>query len=225
MLVEGQTEQTFVRDQLAARFGAVGIAVWPVLSGKAGKQGGAPRWHVARKDIQRVLKRGHYCTTMFDFYGLPLDWPGRAEASGLPWQDRAEHVERALADDISTRMGSSFNPARFVPYVQLHEFEALLFADLEALVAVTGMLSQTPPARLREAFGAILTEAHGQPEAIDDGFDTCPSHRIASLVPAYRKRLHGSILVARIGLNAMIANCPHFGEWVGALEALGTRAE
>jgi hypothetical protein len=59
-IVEGQTEQTFVRDVLAEHLGAGGIAIWAVLSGKTRKQGGVRKWEVARNDIVRTLKEGRY---------------------------------------------------------------------------------------------------------------------------------------------------------------------
>ena len=31
------------------------------------------------------------------------------------------------------QMGSGFNPDRFVPYVMMHEFEAMLFSDCRCI--------------------------------------------------------------------------------------------
>ncbi|MBN2315599.1 MAG: hypothetical protein JXM79_16845 [Sedimentisphaerales bacterium] len=40
IIVEGQTEQTFVRDLLAPEMGGQGIFLYPVLIGKPGHKGG-----------------------------------------------------------------------------------------------------------------------------------------------------------------------------------------
>ena len=126
-IVEGETEQTFVRDQLAAHLGFLNVTIWAVLPGRHRRHGGVKEWPVAREDILRTLKEGRYCTTMFDYYAMPDSWPGRTFANGLTWDQRASHVEAAMLADIVQMAGNSFNPRQFVPYVQLHEFEALAF--------------------------------------------------------------------------------------------------
>ena len=108
-IVEGSTEQTFVRDQLAAHLGQSGISIWAVLSGKNRRQGGVRKWAAARSDILRTLKEGRYCTTMFDFYAMPQDWPGRAEAAKLPWDQRGSYVEAAIMAHVAGRIGESFD--------------------------------------------------------------------------------------------------------------------
>lgn len=219
ILVEGETEQTFVRDQLAAHLALHNTTAWPVLSGKHRKQGGVRKWETARGDIVRILKEGRYCSTMFDYYAMPKNWPGRTEATARPCPDRAIHVEERMLDDIAAAMGARFDPRRFVPYVALHEFEALAFADVRMLASVLAPVSRDTEERLAERFGKILLEA-GEPEAIDDGYDTCPSRRIGNIVPAYKKRVLGPTVTNRIGLDVLRARCPHFGQWLAHLEQL-----
>ena len=219
-IVEGQTEQTFVRDHLATHLGAYGIAIWAVLSGKSRRHGGVRRWASARGDIVRTLKEGRYVTTMFDFYAMPGDWPGRAEAGRLPWNQRGAHVEQGIMQAIAEAVGDSFDSRQLIPYVQVHEFEALLFADVANMAETLAPVSRTGVARLSTEFQAILDDA-GQAEAIDDSYETCPSRRIASIVPAYQKPLHGPIAAGKIGFDVLRAACPHFGHWLGRLEALG----
>lgn len=71
----------------------------------------------------------HVFTTMFDLYALPDDFPGyeTAKAIGEPYV-RVAALETAFAEAI--------NDGRFIPYIQLHEFEALLFAALTILQSV-----------------------------------------------------------------------------------------
>jgi len=220
VIVEGETEQTFVRDQLAAHLALHNTTVWPVLPGRHRRRGGVKKWEVASQDIVRTLKEGRYCSTMFDYYAMPPDWPGRAAAAAKPWRDRADCVEESVHSAITEAMGARFNPNYFIPYVQLHEFEALAFADVSVLASVLAPIGRRSPQALAEELGKILNEA-GDPEAIDDGFDTCPSRRIGNIVRAYKKRAQGPIVTSRIGIEAIRQRCLHFGQWLTRLETLG----
>lgn len=177
------------------------------------------KWEVARQDIIRTLREGRYCTTMFDYYALPHDWPGRTESLGLPWNKRASQVEQRIQTEIIRAMGGNFNPKYFIPYIQLHEFEALAFADVKKLASVTVAIASHSVEKLTAEFAKIV-EGAGHPEAIDDGYQTCPSRRIEGIVPAYKKRIHGPIVTNRIGLNVLRQRCDHFASWLSKLEKL-----
>ena len=220
VIVEGETEQTFVRDQLAEHLAPHNTTVWPVLPGRRRIHGGVKKWEVARQDIIRTLKERRYCSTMFDYYAMPNDWPGRKEAAGKAWPARARYVEEMIHAEIVTAMGNSFDPKYFIPYIQLHEFEALVFSQVETLASVLSPIGGQSSERLVETFSKILRVA-GHPEAINDGYETCPSRRIEKIVPAYRKRLQGPIVTRRIGIDVLREQCTHFGEWLAHLEQLG----
>lgn len=220
-VVEGPTEQAFISRVLAPHLVLEGVSVRPILSGKSGKRGGVPRWSAAKQDLLRVLRQGRCCTTMFDFYGMPLDWPGRREAAEQPPERRGEVVEASIVAALEEAMGDDFDPRRFVAYVQMHEFEALTFADPEVLGAQLSALPPRLPGNLVPRLREIVERAGG-PEQIDDGYETCPSRRISRLVSGYRKPLLGPIIAEAIGIDSMRARCVHFGEWVSRLEALAT---
>lgn len=219
VIVEGETEQAFVRNVLAGHLALRGTTVWAVLPGKQRRHGGARKWEVARQDICRTLRERRYCTTMFDYYGLPNDWPGRATSRAQSPHVRASCVEAEVASDVAAAMGDAFNPKFFIPYIQLHEFEALAFADVEILASVTQPIASHSVEWLVEHFRAILFEA-GNPEAINDSYDTCPSRRIARAVPAYRKRTQSPIVTSRIGLGTLRERCGHFASWLDRLEGI-----
>ena len=218
-IVEGQTEQTFVSNHLAAHLGGLGITIWAVLSGKSRKQGGVRRWESAKGDILRTLKERRYVTTMFDFYAMPNDWPGRLEASRLPYEQRGTHVEQRIMQAIAEEVGDRFDVRQLIPYVQVHEFEALLFADVAKMAEALAPVCAHPEDRLVSKFRQMV-EAAGPPEAINDHYETCPSRRIAGVVSGYNKVAFGPTIVGRIGLDVLRAGCPHFGQWLGRLEAL-----
>ena len=111
VIVEGETEQTFVRDQLAASLAEYGTTAWPILPGRHRRHGGVRKWEAAREDIIRALREHRYCSTMFDYYAMPENWPGRADANNKPWHERAKAVEAQIATDIQQSMGPKFtNP-------------------------------------------------------------------------------------------------------------------
>ena len=133
--VEGQTEETFVRDVLAPYLCDRGYdSVRARLVGNArqrDRRGGSRGWNAVRRDITNHLREdtGSFATTMVDYYGLPRSgqraWPGRSRSSTLPFDEKANAVEAELLADIGREMGGGFDPSRFVPYVMMHEFEAL----------------------------------------------------------------------------------------------------
>ncbi|MGE0481510.1 MAG: DUF4276 family protein [Phycisphaerae bacterium] len=222
IIVEGPTEQFFVRNVLAGHLAIHGVAAWAVLPGKHRSQGGVRNWVGARRDVLSTIKEGRYCTTMFDYYGMPKSWPGRKSATGCQPMERATLVEQSMARDIANASGSSFNPTQFIPYVQLHEFEALLFSNPTVLGEKTSALAEEPAPALTQQFQEVLDVA-GAPEAINDGRETCPSARIIAAVPAYGKRRDGPIIASAIGLPTIRDKCPHFNDWITRLESLMSR--
>ena len=223
-LVEGQTELDFVSRVLAPHLGLMGVSIWGTLPGRVHKRGGVPAWEAVRGDILRYLKHrvGRICTTMFDFYGMPLDWPGRSEAGKAPMEHRGTIVQQALSQDVASAAGPQFRGELFIPYVQVHEFEALLFADVARTAARVAMACGIGTDALKAQLQAILHDA-GNPEQINDGQETAPSKRLIHLAPAYHKRLHGVQAALDIGLATMRQQCANFDRWLTQLESVARR--
>ena len=225
--VEGETEENFVNYVLSVHLLAVGYtAVNARLLGNARSRkgrGGIKNWDVVRKSILNHLKgdRGIIVTTMVDYYGLPESWPGHATASTgqKSVSERASVLEKALSDDISSAL-QSFDPRRFVPYVVMHEFEALLFSDPDKFAQSIGQHAQKVDLPyLSCKFRAIRSE-FPTPENIDDSPETHPSKRISEFVPRYQKPLMGVDAAKEIGLDAIRNECPVFRRWLENLESL-----
>ena len=222
--VEGQTEESFVdqvlRPHLVSGFGYTDVSAR--LMGNArqrSKRGGARGWDAVRKEIVRHLQQDPEAksTTMVDFYGLPQTgdraWPGREQASGIPFEQKADVVETEMARDIEGEFGASHN--RFLPYVVMHEYEGLLFSDPDRFAEAIGSTELTGEFRaIRNGFRT--------PEEINDSPDTAPSRRVESLFPRYQKPLMGTIAAQQIGLAAIRKECPHFNDWVQTLEGWAT---
>ena len=101
-------------------------------------------------------------------------------------------------------------------YVQRHEFEGLLFADVDGFRNVGLAIDEACLGRLRRVRQRFPT-----PEDINDDSTTAPSKRILALLPDYRKRLHGPLIAEDIGVATLRAECRRFGNWMDRLERLG----
>ncbi|MGA9068850.1 MAG: DUF4276 family protein [Terracidiphilus sp.] len=214
--VEGQTEENFVNEVLHEHlWQSSGISVSARRLGSP-RRSGIPPWQTARRDILRHLKQdtGAIHATIVDYYGLPLDWPGRPEAPNMgSTSAKARCVEAALIADISMAMGTGFDPNRFIPLVMMHEFEALLFSDP---VSFAREISRPD---LAADFLAIRQD-FDTPEDINDSVDTAPSKRIVRLFPRYEKPLIGTLVAIEIGLTTIRNECRHFNSWLERLESL-----
>ena len=172
----------------------------------------------ARNDICRWVKQEAaspevYFTTMFDLYALPEDFPGFGEpmAKATP-QLRVQALEEAFRKDIDFH--------RFIPYIQLHEFEALVLAD-PARIAM-----EFPVGNVDRAIMTLMKLVQSTPpEEIDDGEQTAPSKRIIHEIPEYAgvKSSAGPLIVQAIGLQKIRGKCPHFDRWVSRLEGLSAQ--
>lgn len=215
--VEGQTEETFVEVVLAPHLRNAGYAdVSATLMGNAERRsgrGGSRSWLSVRQRIVRHLRRDRNAisTTMVDYYGMQPRWPGRSQSASLPFAERAAAVQTALADDVRSEMGGDFDPARFIPYVSMHEFEALLFSDCDAFAWSVGVPEAVPKLK------AVLA-SFGDPEQINDSKGLSPSARIQSVVEGYDKVVYGTLAVEEIGLEAIRRQCRNFGCWLTRLE-------
>lgn len=211
VLVEGQTEERFVKEVLGSHLFSFAVDITAVIlktSESPRGRGGVSNYAKIRGDVLRLLRDTSVTavTTMLDYYGLPNDFRGKdtLTASALPYE-RVEHLEKAFAGDI--------DDPRFLPFLMLHEFEALLFADIEKLLEVIPGVSQ-------HARKTLLQLTEQPPEAINDNENTHPARRIQQCIPGYSKVLHGVLAVQRIGLEIIRQKCPHFNSWLSKLEAL-----
>lgn len=206
IIVEGQTEQEFVNQLLAPYLQQHGIYdVRPILirTSKTGK-GGFVNYQHLRNDAMRLLSstKNDFIVSMFvDFFRIP-EVPDKASWDTLPThRQQVEQMERCIAADINDR--------RFIPYIQLHEFEALLFASNIGFEALFTETESTATKRIINAFE--------NPEDINSHPDTAPSKRIIAIKSNYDKVLEGNLIAAEIGLQTMLDKCPRFSNWIKTL--------
>jgi hypothetical protein len=213
-VVEGQTEETFVNNVLAPELGPLGVVMdaHRVTTGRLKARtfrGGLVKYGHLRKDLDLWMRQDDnfesWFTTMIDLYALPDDFPdfGRCAQSRDPFR-RVECLEAGFERDMAHR--------RFIPYIQLHEFEALLFADPQKFeIAFPAAAS-----KIDELFS--IRECFSTPEHIDDGADTAPSKRILEIFADYKKTVAGPEISAQIGMATLRLECPHFDGWLRRIE-------
>lgn len=213
VVVEGETERAFVDDVLERHLRDYNLAVTATVVGKGG---GGP-WSSWRKDLQRILggdKRPQLrVTTMFDLYGLPKGFPGLSEH-----RDVSDTVRRC--ELLEASLAKVFKDRRFIPYLQRHEFEALVLASLPALREWFD-----DPTQLEGIDAVEAQTTSTPPEDINDGKTTAPSKRLESAIRGYRKALHGPDAVKETGLPTVREACPRFHAWLTTLERLGATKE
>ena len=211
VLVEGQTEERFIKDVLCPAMWPLGVDVVPKIAVtkrvKRGPdfKGGVTDYPKVVNDLRRLLgdTGAAAVTTFVDYYGLPSDFPGMASRPPGSPLARARHVEARWEADIG-------HP-RFRAFLALHEFEAFLFVDPGELCRALQHPERLPQfEEIRDRFA--------DPEDINEGTETAPSKRITRLLPAYRKTVHGPLVAGRIGLAALRAGCRHFNQWITWME-------
>lgn len=225
IIAEGNSEEAFVNDVLVHHFAPMNKFVsvrkietgWDRINNKPAK-GGFGRFQKYikfRNDIINWINsdRGRpntWYTTFVDLYAFPKDplspYTPQLQAILDPYQ-KITALEAAIAQNI--------NHPNFIPYVQLHEFEAFLMVEPDRLL---GMYpdGQTGINRLKRDIQGM------NPEEINETPQTAPSKRIIQHLPDYegQKAQVGPMVAEDIGLNLLRQKCPHFNEWITALENL-----
>lgn len=211
VLVEGQTEEAFLRELLVPHYARLGHYLQPIIvSTSPGHRGGVVSYAKVRPQIIRLCRQdaSAHVSTMFDLYALPQDFPGKGTQNyprTATGHQKARFLEAQLALDVGQ--------PNFLANLVVHEYEALLFAqpDLFAQWSDDPSLVGT----LKQALAGA-----GAPEDINDSPHTAPSKRILAAMPSYQKTFHGPLIACDIGLDAIRQACPHFNAWLLAIEAL-----
>jgi len=224
VLVEGQTEEGFVNEVLAPELSAHEIYVdaHRVTTGRRhGRlfRGGLTNYEHLALDLILWMKQDQnedsWFTTMIDLYRLPTNFPGRSSVSlTIAALDRVTRLEAELSKDVVARLSDLPVSRRLLPYIQLHEFEALLFSDPSAFL-------EAYPGNLMAVGRLTAIRAQFQsPEEIDETPGSAPSKRILDILPDYQKPVAGLLIAQRIGLAAIRRECRHFDDWLTRIFAV-----
>lgn len=210
ILGEGQTEEQFVNEILRPYFTANEIydVRCILMETSPGHKGGDVSYQRYKLNAEKLLKheRDIIVTSLIDFFKLRTDFPSYQEAIQTYPNDKVQRItflENSIAKNIC-------HP-RFIPYIQLHEFEGLLFSSTDGF----DFLPEIPSSNLAELKQAVAE--YDNPELLNDGETTAPSKRLENLVPGYQKNFHGPLLAEVISLNTILSKCERFKSWLDKL--------
>ncbi|MEM9400006.1 MAG: DUF4276 family protein [Verrucomicrobiota bacterium] len=193
--VEGLTEERLVKSVLNPHFQNLGIYANPIL---LGQNGGNVQLLRIKKDIQKLIHNFDHVTTFYDFYGF------RDKALS----DTKESLEHKILYTVEEKFHS-----KLTPYVQMYEFEGILFSDPLAIASC--LQNET----YQKWASDILIAHNNNPERINDSQITAPSKRLESHTN-YRKAVNGPDIAVKIGLSKLRSMCSGFDKWVNKIESL-----
>lgn len=210
ILVEGQSEEGFVKQRLYPYLIDYNISITPIIiSTKKIRAGGKFKGGLNDSNFDSFIKElkqlltstpHGYVSTFIDYYHLPQKFPGYEDRKKLGTPiDKVEFLEAQLFDYFN-------QPKNFIPYIQLHEFETFHFVDSSGF-------SSTLPNRISNELLKIINQ-YDNPEEINEGEDTAPSKRIIKHYPAYNKLVDGDSIIEQIGIDKLINKCPHFRKFI-----------
>lgn len=207
IIVEGYTELSFVNEIVAPHLrqnGAQVVTAFVVATNAdLGKKGGGKNYEHLKNDILNTIggKKDKIVTTFIDYYGLPANFPNyevcRKEIS---IDDKIKCLEESIKENIAP------NNQLFLPYIQKHEFEALLFSSNIGFEVYFETETYEKTHKIINKFE--------NPEDINDDTETAPSKRLIKIIPNYDKRTFGNIIALEIGLDQMLEKCPRFNNWI-----------
>lgn len=123
---EGFSEERFVTDILRPHLLDFNVYVETrkvLTNRKLKKRGGIVGYIKFKNNITQWFNEcpDVYHTTLIDLYGLKNNFPGYISTKTLQPYNRIIEMENQLKDDL--------NFYKFIPYIQLHEYEALMYSD------------------------------------------------------------------------------------------------
>lgn len=197
--VEGTTEERFVRMVLAPYLEQKQIYITPI------SMGGDVKLDRVKSELKKIANSFDYVTTFYDFYGFK----GKLDC------DTKASLEQKMHDHAYASI-----QAKLIPYVQMYEFEGLLFSCPTAMGSV---LTQRDFQATVEVWAqGILAQFESNPEKINDSPQTAPSKRLESNTN-YRKTTHGPNIAKQIGIQKLREVCTGFNQWLTRIEQLASK--
>lgn len=213
IICEGPTEREFCENILSPFFLSKGIYLFSPLIKHS--HGGIVKWEILKRQIENhILSEKAYVSTLIDYYGIynKYHFPDWEIAQKIADKNlRLNTIEQAMKSDIQPNLQRFF-----IPYMQLHEFEGLLFYDVQTF---QNTIPQEDLIGIKELSDTIAE--YPNPELINNTEETSPSHRLQRIIKGYEKVLYGFFLADTIGLNNIRSKCPRFNSWLDTLSSIG----
>ncbi len=190
--VEGRSEDKFIKEVIALHLANLGISVCVQnMKGNIGLD------RIGRK-LNNLIYNYDHITTLYDFYGF--------KQKGLSDNETKESLEDKIKNKIEKTQRN-----KITPYIQMYEFEALLFSDSEKMA--DGLNTN------KNWIDDILNEFNNI-ETINNSKATAPSKRIGWQCNKYIKTIHAPNILKKIGLAEIRKKCQGFDAWLTQLESL-----
>jgi len=222
IFTEGQSEEKFIKTVLDPYLFSLNNNIftdaWCLTTKfdkKIGKKfkGGLPDYQKIHTEISNTFKQlktpEHRFTTFFDLYALPDSFPKYQEVKNETDTYRKVEV-------LETAMSSDLNDQRFIPYIQMHEFEMLILCEPSKL-----NLAYLEHENLIKKLEKEISRYN--PEEINEGVATAPSKRIMKYIKEYDKIFATENVLPNIELDLIKSRCPHFNDWIKKLEELANQ--
>ncbi|MGL5891975.1 MAG: DUF4276 family protein [Bacteroidia bacterium] len=149
--------------------------------------------------------------TQADLILLCLDYYGLHESFFTP-EINAIHQLNDRVSAIQERINSQISSHRFRCHLQIHEFEAWLFSDVNKIAEQFG---GEGIAELEQ-----IVSRSESPELINDRKETSPAHRLSAIYPGYKKLGDGISIAKQIGIPKIREKCPHFNSLCNIIDQL-----
>jgi len=199
-IVEGESEVSFVHNLIIPYLHERGLknpmhAQTITTNRKHFSKGGIGSYGKFKNEIERTLAQGNvFVTTMIDYYGLPADFPGLTNSP-----NQIDAILKSLKESFQ-------NNPDFLPYIQKHEFEALMFSNIKGFEFVHD--NQANLELIRN-----VIQQFPNPEDINNSPITAPSKRLEKII-GYDKMSDGPLILGEIGIIEIISKCKRFAEWL-----------
>lgn len=214
IICEGPSENEFCMEVLAPHFRNLDIYIEAPLIKRS--NGGIVPWSAIKRQIEMHLHEGDVWVSMLiDYYGIRDNYkfPGWIESKDiLSMKDRWQFLCSKMKADISGKLSS-----RFIPHIQIHEFESLLFSDIEIFKNFFDK-SEMDFSILEAAIKEFRN-----PEDINSRPNLAPSKRLMSAIKSYDKILYGNFIASEIGLETLRTKCPIFNQWISNISRIVNR--
>lgn len=208
IVCEGPTEHEFCMHVLYPVFLKEDIYIDAPLVKKS--NGGIVPWQNIKRQIENHLHEGNaYVSILVDYYGIKdsYKFPGWEESKSISSKvDKLDYLCTKMKADITPELAS-----RFIPYIQIHEFESLLFSDI-SVFRNNFDNHEMEFSKLEDAINEFPN-----PEDINSHPTLAPSKRLLDAISGYEKVVYGSCLAEEIGLEMILKKCPLFNKWFSTL--------
>ncbi len=211
IICEGQTEQSFCKCVLQPNFTSRSIQLQTPTTKRNG--GGIVNWDALKNQIRKHLLEDTTAivTTLIDYYGIYKHhkfpgWEAAQRFSNV--SDAVDSIQNEMKLDLDSSIRD-----RFIPYIQLYEFEALLFCDVNVFLAYFEKNDFSDYLYLEETI-----RTNPNPETINNNVSTAPSKRLQKIIKGYDKAIFGSLIAEEISLHVIRAKCLRFNSWLSQLE-------